>query len=45
MVHIFISQCVGTNTVQEYYFLPLAEFVAKVEITLPNVRKLYNGSG
>ena len=29
---------------QKYYFLPSAEFPAKMEITLPDVDKLYNGS-
>ena len=29
------------NSLQENYFLPLAAFSAKVEITLPNVSKLH----
>jgi len=33
-----------TDSAWEHYFLPLAEFSAKVEITLPSVSKLYNGS-
>ena len=39
-----VSQRTRMNADQEYYLLPFAEFSAKVEITLPNVSKLYNGS-
>jgi len=31
------------NPLREYYFLLLAALSAKVEITLPNVSKLYEG--
>ena len=44
LIPILVSQRTKTNTGKEYYFLPFAEFSAKVEITLPNVSKLYNGT-
>jgi len=37
---ILVSQNSRTNLLQGDYFLPLAAFSAKVEITLPNVSKL-----
>ena len=43
LVHI-LSQNARANTAWEYYLLPLAEFSARVEITLPSVSKLYKGS-
>ena len=44
LVPILVSELARTDPLQEYYLLPLAEFSAKVEITLPNVSKLCNGS-
>ena len=39
-----VSQDVKTSRGLDQYFLPFAAFSAKVEITLPNVSKLYNMS-
>jgi len=43
LVHILISQNSRMNPLRERYFLLLAALSAKVEITLPNVSKLYEG--
>ena len=41
LVRTLVSQPIRSNSLQKYYLLPLAAFSAKVEITLPNVSKLY----
>lgn len=43
LVRILVSQNMGRNPLQGYYFLPLAAFSANVEITLPSVSKLQVG--